>query len=300
MAADAFKYSASFKLYDPDGLQVYFHVGGNEQEPHVADTLAYLARLKNLGLSANPPGETPGALIESIDAYVVGETSKGDACVYLYSSDHRLKFKYATVYVERFSELPFTPTGQVWPGSAPVRDDAERKKYLVDVPEFDIVLEPQFNNDGTPRLTEQGRPIYEFARVKTTLPAAEPVPTPSGVQTGAAGVVNGSTTKNTGKGATVVAGAEPPAGGAQASGNAVSGVPSADWTTEQAEAWAVNMGAYPTAAAAKAALTALWKAEGKPEKPALWKAWSSHVSLKLDEIAAAKDKAPAPKGKVLS
>lgn len=291
MAADTFKYSASFKLYDPDGLQVFFHVGGDEQEPHVAATLAYLARLKGLGLSATPPGETPGVQIESIDAYVVGETSKGDACVYLYSSDHRLQFKYATVYVERFADLPFTPTGQVWPGSAPVRDDAERKKYLVDVPEFEIVLEPQFNADGSPRLTEKGRSIYEFARVKTALPAAEPVPTASGIQTGAAGAGNGGTTKGAGLGA------DTPAGLAEAPAVAVNGVPSTDWTTEQAEAWAVTMGAYPTTAAAKAALIALWKAQGRPEKPALWQAWSNHVSLKLDEIAAAKDKIAAREGK---
>lgn len=171
---------AGFKLYTGDGLQIYFKISGRPDE-HPTRTFEYIARLLGLGLTVSPPGEIAGARIETVDAYVMSESSKGDACVYLYSANHGLQFRIATVWVERFSELPFTPTGTVWSGSAPERDLAAKKKYLVDISPMDIVLEPQFNADGSARLTKNGNPVYEFARVRGSMPtpASTPAPAPA-------------------------------------------------------------------------------------------------------------------------
>lgn len=165
---------AGFKLYTPDGLQIYIKITSqaSDADAHIASIFDYIARMQALGMTVSPPNETVGARIETVDAYVIGESKTGDACVYLYSAIHKLKFAIATVWVERFPELPFKPTGTVWPGTAPERDTAAAKRYLVDIPPLEIVLEPQFNPDGSPRLSKNGNPIYEFARVKGAMPVA--------------------------------------------------------------------------------------------------------------------------------
>lgn len=162
MDQNNFAYTAYFILFHASGVQVSFGVAANDPAEHRQRLDGYLADLMTDGYTVQAPGLEPGEEIESIDAYVRGETSKGDPCLYLYSANHGLQWRIATVYVERFDDMPFAVSeAQTWPGdAAPARDSAAQKGYLVSVPPFEIVLEP------TGKQTEAGRPILRFARVR--------------------------------------------------------------------------------------------------------------------------------------
>lgn len=162
-------YSANFKMFRPDGLQINFTVRSNANpQQHIAELDNYLQALTNRGYAPQLPGLEPGEEAEQVDGWVLGETSKGDACVYLYKSP--LKWKIATVYVERLGELPIdTSKAKVWPGSAPERETAVNKKYLQPC-DFSIVMEP------TGKQSENGHDIMRFGRVKEISQPAAPAP----------------------------------------------------------------------------------------------------------------------------
>lgn len=174
MDQNAFAYTAYFKLFHPTGVQVSFGVGAMDAGEHKAQLDGYLATLMADGYSVQMPGLEPGEEIESVDAYVLGETSKGDPCLYLYSANHGLQWRIATVYVERFGDMPFDPAGaKVWQGdAAPARESAEKKGVLVSVPAFEIILEP------TGKQTESGRPVLRYARLRNARPQPEPTQPP--------------------------------------------------------------------------------------------------------------------------
>lgn len=163
-------FSANFHLYNGDGLRVQFTVRGDGEPaaniPMLQDTIAQLAAH---GYTVAMPGLEPGEQVEEVDAWVLGETSKGDACVYLYSSNHALKWRVATVYVERLGELPFsTANAKAWPGGAPEREPAANKGYLHTVTPFKIVMEP------TGKTTDNGNEVTRFARVLDAKPDQQP------------------------------------------------------------------------------------------------------------------------------
>lgn len=138
---DEAKCSVNFKLWAPDGAQMQFTLRDDDPASHLALLTDYRTKLLLSGYSVAEPN-FDGQKSEEINAYVMGESSKGDACVYLYSSKPALKWRLATVYVERFGELPFTPAGKCWQASAaPERLEAEKKGFLQDVPPFKITLE---------------------------------------------------------------------------------------------------------------------------------------------------------------
>lgn len=150
--------SVNFKLYAPDGACMQFTLRADEPAEHLALLADYRTQLLLRGYSVTEPN-FDGQKAEEINAYVIGESSKGDACVYLYSSKPALKWRLATVYVERFGELPFTPAGKCWQASAaPERTEAERKGFLTAVPAFKITLE-QMEPDA------EGKAHWRFAGV---------------------------------------------------------------------------------------------------------------------------------------
>ena len=102
-------FSATWRMYRNDGLPVTFALTTAAGDP-AADAHALFAYLRQLaieGYAVTLPGTVAGETVEEVDAYVLGETKKGDRCIFLYSASHQLQFKIATVYVERFKELPF-------------------------------------------------------------------------------------------------------------------------------------------------------------------------------------------------
>lgn len=169
-----YKFSAYFKLYSPDGVQVTFGVADNDGHEQLTALAGYMTDLARLGYLAQMPGLEDGEKIEECDAYVVGETSKGDGCIYVYSASHQLQYRLATVYVERFGDLPFDVKGKKWDASAaPTREEAEKKGYLVTVPAFKIVMEQR-------GVTDDGKPQWRFNRVHGAAPKPQPSPAPAG------------------------------------------------------------------------------------------------------------------------
>lgn len=156
-----YPFSAGFSMFTPAGLRINFAVAADTAEAHLAELRAYLGQLDASGFSVNIPGVEDGEKLEAIDGWVLGETSKKETCVFLFSANHGLQWRVATVYVEKLGELPFSGKGaKLWPGdAAPSRETAEAKGYMMTVPEFRIVM------TATGKMTEAGNPIYKFARV---------------------------------------------------------------------------------------------------------------------------------------
>jgi len=164
--------SVNWKMFAPNGAQMQFTVRDDDPDLHLALLDSYLEALYLRGYSVTEPGLNAGEKQEEINGYVLGESKKGDACVFLYSAKTTLQWRIATVYVERFGELPFKPAGKKWEASAaPERTEAEKKGFLTTVPAFKIVLEAQEPD-------AEGKVHWRFARV---VPTASTPPPAQGV-----------------------------------------------------------------------------------------------------------------------
>ena len=162
--------SANWKMFAPNGAQMQFTVRDDDPDLHLALLDSYLEALYLRGYSVTEPGLNAGEKQEEITGYVLGESKKGDACVFLYSAKAALQWRIATVYVEKFAELPFKPAGKKWEASAaPERAEAEKKGFLTTVPAFKVVLEAQEPD-------AEGKVHWRFARV---VPSATPQPAPA-------------------------------------------------------------------------------------------------------------------------
>lgn len=181
---NSFPYTAGFKLFRADGLQVHFTVNGKEPVDHMTAVDGYIAAMIATGYAVNPPGLESGERVEAIGGWVLGETSHDQPCVYLYGANPGLQYRIVTVYEERIPDLPFAVdvNGKRWMGAAPTRDMAAQKGYLSAVADFDIVLTPHEY-----KTKDDGSPVMIFGRVKvkpptpaTTPPAPQPKSESSG------------------------------------------------------------------------------------------------------------------------
>ncbi len=95
-----------------------------------------------------------------IGGFVRSRNNGGDL-VYLYATHPGLQYRVATVYEERWNELPFDPSGApVYDGEqAPSKDYAISKGFLIETTPFRIAMLP------TGKQTESGHPIYKLSRV---------------------------------------------------------------------------------------------------------------------------------------
>jgi hypothetical protein len=162
-------YGASFRLWHGQ-TQVSFYVN----EPSPDDLLAaldyLLAAANTAGYTDIQKGLENDEQVVTVDGYVVGETKKGDFVIWLYDSNHRLQWRRASVYQERFGEMPFTVnTEKVWPAGAPDRETAEQKGILISIsPPLEIIMKHH-----PYRKTEDGKPVWVYDRVKGK-PASKP------------------------------------------------------------------------------------------------------------------------------
>ena len=103
----------------------------------------------------------PTEKVHTVDAWVLGETSNDEPCVYLYADHPGLQFRVSTVYVEKLDTLPFDwqkgVTQNTWPGAAPDRNTAAKKRSLNSVPPFQIVTQ------SSGKTTDEGQPIMRYA-----------------------------------------------------------------------------------------------------------------------------------------
>ena len=160
-------YSANFKLWHPDRVQVQFTV--RSDEPGFADKVsAEIAAILSRGYVAEEPLPQEGEKLQDVCGWVLGEYKDKDSgqfkpCVYLYAE--RLEFKIATVYPEKFEELPIVRQGKLCEGPAPTLDLARQKGYF-NPAQFRIALVPQIDyGTGEPRRSEKGKVLYKFGRV---------------------------------------------------------------------------------------------------------------------------------------
>ncbi len=160
---DAFRFSAGFKMYAPEGVQVYFHIGKDEQTEHLAAVTAYMKALDGIGYTVNPVGVNEGDKVQTIAGWVLGETSNEQPCVYLYASHPGLQFRVSTIYQERIEDLPFAVNinADRWIGAAPTREMAEKQSRFNEVAEFDIVLIPHEH-----KKKDNGDPLMIFGRLR--------------------------------------------------------------------------------------------------------------------------------------
>lgn len=151
------QYSAYFKMYGKEGLQVNFTVNGDDPDTHIAQMGDYITQLLDQeGFTITPEGVKPGERMQEVDSWLLGETSEGQSCIHLYKMP--LQWKVATIYEERMKDVPIDIKGKkAWPGTAPEREVAEKKGYLNDC-NFTIVMVP------TGKMTDAGKPIHKFDR----------------------------------------------------------------------------------------------------------------------------------------
>lgn len=155
---NSWQYSAYFKLFGKEGLQVSFTVNGDDPDTHIAQLGDYITQLIEAeGFSITPEGIKPGEKLQEVDGWVLGETAEGQPCVHLYKSP--LQWKVATVYEERIKDIPIKHDAKTfqWPGAAPEREVAERRG-VINPCNFTIVLVP------TGKTSDKGNPIFKFDR----------------------------------------------------------------------------------------------------------------------------------------
>ena len=178
--------SVTFNLFYRS-LPVSFHLADQDfanPEAYAAKAVASIAALIAAGLTIDQvkPGE--GDIVEKVDCWVVGKSKNGKKVVHLYHSSNR--FRIGAAYEEKIDTLPIKLAGaKQWVAAAPPeRAEAESSGFLNKCPEFTVVMKPEFNEDGSPKLFNGGV-VKNFFRVldappvtPVATPAATPVVTP--------------------------------------------------------------------------------------------------------------------------
>lgn len=141
------------KMYHPSGALVTLPLP-TDRERLQAIFESVNAAL-DVGFRVSEPSLNADEKREGVTGWVLGKTSKGEPCVYLYGDPH-LQFRIVTVWPEDIEKLPFRPAGDPWLGSAPKREDAIREGRFNKF-EGAIVL----RKDGE---TEDGNPRWRFVR----------------------------------------------------------------------------------------------------------------------------------------
>lgn len=129
----------------------------------IAGQLGEIARLLKpiSDLAERLNQEATGEDVETVDAYILGETKEGDPVLHLYPAHPKKQYRFCAVYPEKFDRLPFEidPDAKMWEAgmAPPEKGLAIRKGYLVMVPPFRAVRIP------TGKIVD-GKPQYKFAR----------------------------------------------------------------------------------------------------------------------------------------
>lgn len=169
MDNQTYKYSAFFKMYGEENLQVSFNIVENDLSTHMVNLNEILDLLKKSGYTVDPKSAAEGEKIQEVTGWVLGKTSKDELCVHLYGPEH-LQWKVITVWAEDMPKLPVSTSGiQPVIGGAPEREVAVKLKILHPFPAGTrIVMEPMRNSDGSVRLTDKGNPAMRFSRMYGT------------------------------------------------------------------------------------------------------------------------------------
>lgn len=180
MDNQTYKYSAFFKMYGDENLQVSFNIVENDLSQHLLNLQDLLGLLKSQGYTVEAKEHIANEEIQEVTGWVLAKTKKDELCVHLYGPEH-LQWKVITVWQEDLEKLPIKISPKLQPiiGSAPEREVAVRMKLLQPLPVgTKVVLEPVINFDGTLRLNDKGKVVKKFSRMAGQPKVASVVPAP--------------------------------------------------------------------------------------------------------------------------
>lgn len=159
---------AKFNLFRHDGLRVWFEVTADT----ASDADAHIEALLASGYMATEGGIENDETIENITGWVLGESSRGEDVVWLYSDP--LQFKVASIWIERIPEMPFSTNGaKKWQASAAPKADEAKNKNFMNTCSFQIVK--KLNG----KFSDSGHPLSDFDRVYDAAPSKPEQPTTS-------------------------------------------------------------------------------------------------------------------------
>lgn len=170
MTTDAL-FSVNFRLYDSSGIDHQFTIRGDIADEWFDAVMLTKAHLAESGYSATLQASKAGRQVQ-VDAACMGSfedkrSGEYKSCIHFYGVNS--KFKVATVYPEKFSEVPsyiLNAIKQASPrtlDSAPEREKAASMKALVLFAPATVNLEARTDFDGNPLLSESGKPTFKFA-----------------------------------------------------------------------------------------------------------------------------------------
>lgn len=183
--SDEKKYSANFKLFNIEGLQVQFTVRADDAREHMTQLGVYLSALTGDGWRVSEPTGDLRPRTLRVAGWVRAESEDKQAggfrpCVHLYGQHG--DFKQVTVYFERLNELSLDlGAAKKWDGAAPDRASAQKRGFWNEC-EMEVILEPMLDYDGNPLRSEAGRVRYKFGGVKAAGhrgPSTEQQPEPT-------------------------------------------------------------------------------------------------------------------------
>lgn len=167
MDNQSYRYSAFFKMYGDENLQVSFNLVENDPQQHLHNLNEFLGMLRSQGYSVEPREHVGGEEVHEVTGWVLGKTKKDELCAHLYGPEH-LQWKIITVWQEDLEKLKvkIAPNLQPIIGSAPEREVAVRMKIFQPFPVGTrVILEPVVNFDGTIRTNEKGNVVKKFSRM---------------------------------------------------------------------------------------------------------------------------------------
>ena len=136
------KYSANFKLFNVEGLQVQFTVRADDSREHLQNLTAYLSALTGDGWRVSEPTGDLRPRFLRVAGWVRDESEDKQAggfrpCVHLYGQHG--DFKQTTVYYERLNELSLDlGSAKKWDGAAPDRASAQKRGFWNEC-DFEVV-----------------------------------------------------------------------------------------------------------------------------------------------------------------
>lgn len=195
------KFSCNFKLFNRDGELEQFTVRGDTADEFAANRAA-LEQLLRDGYTWKLSGDTEtgsAVKMEDIEGYVVGETKRGDICVFVYTAWSNQFGAAYTLYPEDKALFPKQwPAKSEWDGGSPAKDLAKSKGRWHDL-SFKLPLIPVLDTDGNVVKNEKGYIKYRPHRYYQAGDSSAATPSGTAANQGATPKANVGTVQYTHK-----------------------------------------------------------------------------------------------------
>lgn len=164
-------FSCNFVLFGSDGVSHQFTVRSDILNDGIQSVIVAKSLLLANGFSPQVVAAKAGRTVQ-VDAACMGrfedkKSNEYKTCIHFYGTNG--KFKVATVYPEKFGDVPAYIRDAIKAAqprtldSAPEREKALSMKALVTFAPATIALEARTDYDGNPILSESGKPTFKFS-----------------------------------------------------------------------------------------------------------------------------------------